>query len=883
VAAISLDKRYDPHKVEAKWYRFWMEQGFFHNPVDSSKKPYTIVIPPPNVTGILTMGHVLNNTIQDILIRWKRMDGFNALWLPGTDHAGIATQNVVEKELAKEGLSREDLGREKFLERVWEWKLSYGGKIVQQLQQLGCSCDWDRERFTMDEGLSKAVLETFVRLYEKGLIYRGKYIINWCPRCRTALADEEVEHQDLGGHLWYIKYPIKDSPKFITVATTRPETMLGDTAVAVNPKDERYLELQKQKVILPIVNRELVVIADDFVDPEFGTGIVKVTPAHDPNDFDMGQRHNLDSINIMNPDATMNENAGDYAGMDRFECRERLLADLKERDLLVKVKSHEHALGHCYRCHTAIEPYLSDQWFVKMRPLAESARRVVEEGEIKFYPRRWTKVYLNWIENIRDWCISRQIWWGHRIPIWHCDVCGEVMAAKEKPVRCTKCESANLRQDEDVLDTWFSSWLWPFSTLGWPEKTSELAYFYPTDALVTGPDIIFFWVARMVMAAMEFMGEVPFPHVYINGMVKDEQGRWMSKSLGNSPDPTEIIEEFGADALRLSMILITAEGQDAYFSKDKLVIGRNFANKIWNASRFVLMNLGDFDARQGSPESSRLSLVDRWIISSFQRTVTGVTKSLERYRLNEAAHQVYDFFWHEYCDWYLEWVKPRLYESEDKGDRETALWVASTILEGALRLLHPFMPFVTEEIWQHLPHEGESLMVTGWPQVERSNLDGQAEQVVGYLRDVIGAVRNIRAEMGVPPSRRARVLLKVEDQKVLRHLQANRHYLLDLAKIEELVVSEVVERSKATATAVVRGVEVFVPLEGLIDLVAERQRLEKEIERISELLAVVSKKLSNEDFLGRAPKEVVARERAKGEEYSQQLAKLQENLKFIAP
>jgi valyl-tRNA synthetase len=882
VAEITLEKRYDPQKVEEKWYRFWMEGNLFHATVDSSRKPYSIVIPPPNVTGILTMGHVLNNTIQDILVRWRRMQGFNALWLPGTDHAGIATQNVVEKELAKRGLKREDLGREQFLDQVWEWKRKYGGKIIQQLQQLGCSCDWHRERFTMDEGLSQAVLETFVRLYEKGLIYRGKYIINWCPRCRTALADEEVEHQELGGHLWYIKYPIKDSGDFITVATTRPETMLGDTAVAVNPTDERYLELQKQKIILPIVNRELPVIADDFVDPQFGTGIVKVTPAHDPNDFEMGQRHGLESINIMHPDATMNENAGDYAGMDRFECRERLLADLKERDLLVKVKSHAHALGHCYRCHTAIEPYLSDQWFVKMKPLAEPARRVVEEGRIKFYPRRWTKVYLNWIENIRDWCISRQIWWGHRIPIWHCEACGEVIAAKEKPSRCSKCESSDLRQDEDVLDTWFSSWLWPFSTLGWPEKTPDLEAFYPTDVLVTGPDIIFFWVARMVMAAMEFMGEIPFPHVYINGMVKDQLGRWMSKSLGNSPDPTEIIEEFGADALRLSMILITAEGQDAYFSKDKLVIGRNFANKIWNASRFVLMNLGGFDPGRVDREKLRLTLVDRWIISALQRTISGVTASLEKYRLNEAAHQIYEFFWHEFCDWYLEWVKPRLYDSEDQGDRETALWVTTTVLDKALRLLHPFMPFITEELWQQMPRDGESLMVAQWPRSDRAMRDSEAEEVVSHLRDLIGAIRNIRAEMNIPPVRKALVLLKAEDEKILDRLRTNSHYLLDLAKIKELVVGMEVERSKATATAVVKGVEVLVPLEGLIDLSAERQRLEKEIQRISKLMAGITKKLNNEDFLHKAPKEVVARERAKGEEYGRRLAKLQENLKFTA-
>ena len=881
MAERDLEKRYDPRKVESKWYSFWKNEGLFHASTDHPGESFTIVIPPPNVTGILTMGHVLNNTIQDVLIRWKRMQGRNTLWLPGTDHAGIATQNVVEKMLAREGLSREDLGRGKFLERVWEWKGEYGGRIIGQLQSLGCSCDWERERFTMDEGLSKAVREAFVRLYDRGLIYRGKYIINWCPRCRTALSDEEVQHQDLGGHLWYIKYPIEDSNEFITVATTRPETMLGDTAVAVNPTDGRYIELQKKSVILPIIKRRLPVIADDFVDPEFGTGIVKVTPAHDPNDFEMGQRHQLEFINIMNADGTMNEHAGDYQGMDRFECRERLLADLKERDLLVKVVSHQHALGHCYRCHTAIEPYLSKQWFVKMKPLAEAAQKVAEDGRLTFYPKRWTKVYLNWIENIRDWCISRQIWWGHRIPIWQCQDCDEIIAAREEPAGCTKCRSTNLRQEEDVLDTWFSSWLWPFSTLGWPDAVPDLKTFYPTDVLVTGPDIIFFWVARMVMAAMEFMGDVPFPEVYINGMVKDEQGRWMSKSLGNSPDPTAIIEEFGADALRLSMVLITAEGQDAYFSKEKLVIGRNFANKIWNASRFVLMNLEDFDPEQFDRENIRLSLVDRWILSSFERTAGKVTRALQRYRLNEAGHLIYEFFWHQYCDWYLEWVKPRLYGSGSAQERQAAQWVTVTVLEGALRLLHPFMPFITEEIWQQLPHEGNSIMTAPWPEGRSKDRDRPAEMVVERLRDIIVAVRNIRAEMGVPPARQATVLLRVEDDKLLQQMEENRS-LLDLAKVDRVVMGREVEKTKTSATAVVKDVEVFVPLEGLIDLDAERQRLQREVERISGLLDAVRKKLSNEQFVRKAPQEVVGRERSKEEELGQQLEKLNQNLKMLS-
>ena len=881
MAEMHLEKRYQPGKVEGKWYSYWKNEGLFHAAPGGPEETYTIVIPPPNVTGILTMGHVLNNTIQDVLIRWKRMQGRNTLWLPGTDHAGIATQNVVEKMLAREDLSREDLGREKFLERVWEWKAEYGGRIIGQLQLLGCSCDWDRERFTMDEGLSKAVREAFVRLYEKGLIYRGKYIINWCPRCRTALADEEVQHQDLGGHLWYIKYPVEGSDEFITVATTRPETMLGDTAVAVNPTDERYLELQKKHIILPIMKRRLPVIADDFVDPEFGTGIVKVTPAHDPNDFEMGQRHGLEFINIMNPDGTMNENAGDYQGMDRFECRERLLADLQERNLLVKVVSHEHALGHCYRCHTAIEPYLSNQWFVKMKPLAEAARKVAQDGRLTFYPQRWTKVYLNWIENIRDWCISRQIWWGHRIPIWQCRDCDEVIAAREEPTRCPKCGSTDLKQEADVLDTWFSSWLWPFSTLGWPDETPDLKTFYPTDVLVTGPDIIFFWVARMVMAAMEFIGQEPFPEVYINGMVKDEQGRWMSKSLGNSPDPTAIIEEFGADALRLSMILITAEGQDAYFSKEKLVIGRNFANKIWNASRFVLMNLEDYDGSTIDPDELQLSLMDRWILSAFDRTAAKITKALGRYRLNEAGHAIYEFFWHQFCDWYLEWVKPRFYDSASPEDHQAAQWVTMTVLEGALRLLHPFMPFITEEIWQQLPHEGTSIMTAPWPEGRARGRDRQAERVIEHLRDIIVAVRNIRAEMDVPPARKANVLLRIEDQELLQHLEENRA-LLDLAKVDRVDMGREVEKTKTCATAVVKDVEVFVPLEGLIDFEAERDRLGKEIDRISGLLKIIRGKLDNEQFVRKAPKEVVDRERTKQEELSQQLNKLKRNLDMLS-
>ncbi|MFQ6093028.1 MAG: valine--tRNA ligase [bacterium] len=880
-----LATRYDPKSVEERWYTFWEEQGFFHAEVGADKEPFSVVIPPPNVTGSLTMGHVMDNTPQDIVVRWRRMQGLETLWVPGTDHAGIATQNVVEKQLSEEGLTRHDLGRDQFLKRVWAWKENYGGQIINQLKRLGCSCDWQRERFTMDEGLSAAVQEAFVRLYEKRLIYRGKYIINWCPRCQTALSDEEVEHKELGGHLWYIRYPVKESDQYVVVATTRPETMLGDTAVAVNPKDERYQHLLGRTVVLPVVNREVPVIGDDFVDPEFGTGIVKVTPAHDPNDFEMGQRHHLETVVVMNGDGTMNENAGArYDGMDRLACRDLLVEDLQKQNLLEKIEPHIHSVGHCYRCQTMIEPYLSDQWFVRMRPLAEPAIQAVRDGTVRFFPERWATVYLDWMENIRDWCISRQIWWGHRIPVWYCQNCPKVMAVRSLPQTCPECGSTNLKQDEDVLDTWFSSWLWPFSTLGWPEETPELDYFYPISFQNSGYDIIFFWVARMIMAGFEFMGQPPFPEVYIHGMVKDEQGRWMSKSLGNSPDPLEIIDKFGADAVRFSMVLITAQGQDAYFSEERVAVGRNFANKIWNGARLVLLNSQDFSPDDLEPERLPYSLADRWILSRFNRTVESVTESLTQYRFNEAAQTLYDFIWHQYCDWYLELIKPRLY-GQDALDRRTVQYVALIVLDGFLKLLHPFMPFITEEIWQRVKQrvkgEGESIVIAQWPLSKEENVDGEAEQEMDTLQKVIVAIRNMRGEMNIPPGQQVRVIVSGDGQREVETVDRYKEYVLHLAKVERLGLGQGLPRPKNALSAVVGGLEVFLPLEGVVDLEVEKTRLAREIARISSQLAQSEKKLQDGNFVRRAPKAVVDRERKKREEYVASLEKLQRNLEII--
>ena len=880
-----MEKVYNPAVTEAKWYKWWEENGLFHSRPNSERRPYTIVIPPPNVTGMLTIGHVLNNTLQDILIRWKRMEGCEALWMPGTDHAGIATQNVVEQTLAKEDKTRHQLGRERFVERVWQWKQKYGGIIIQQLKMLGCSCDWERERFTMDEVLSRAVREAFVQLYEKGLIYRGKYIVNWCPRCQTALSDEESVHQEEKGFLWYIKYPLKDEDKYITVATTRPETMLGDTAVAVNPNDERYLALVGKTLILPLVDREIPIVADEFVDPEFGTGAVKVTPAHDPDDFEIAGRHKLPQMVIMNKDATMNEMVGpDYQGMDRYQCREKLLEDLRAQKLLVKAEDYTYSVSHCERCGTVLEPYLSDQWFVKMRPLAASAIEAVETGELRFFPGHWVKTYLHWLENIKDWCISRQLWWGHRIPIWYCQ-CGHQFAVREDPQECPRCGGKNLTQDEDVLDTWFSSWLWPFSTMGWPQNTPELRYFYPTNALVTAPDIIFLWVARMVMAGCEFMGECPFRDVYFTSLVRDLQGSKMSKSLGNSPDPTQVMKQFGADALRFTMTMLSPQGQDVYYSNEKVELGRNFCNKIWNAARFVLSNLPEKgEGKETKVESGGLELADRWILSRLNQTIRALTNSLQEYRFDEAAHCIYDFFWHEYCDWYLELIKPRLYQSSAEKGSKSARRLTAKVLRVSMQLLHPFMPFITEEIWYRLNarENGTSIMVSPWPQCDQQVVDETAERDMSLLQELVVAIRNIRAEMNVPPDRKADVMVRVSGKESLRLIRNHEGYITNLAKVQNLCAGpEVNKPHQHCATAVVKGMEVFVPLAGLIDLGRERERLEREVERLSEELERLSGRLEDGNFLKKAPAEVVKKERQKHLDCRENLEKLLVNLRAL--
>ncbi len=888
----AIPKVYDPKSVEERIYQFWLERRYFHAEVNPDRQPYTIVIPPPNVTDVLHMGHAYNNTFQDILIRFHRMQDKEALWLPGTDHAGIATQNVVERYLKRErNLSRQDLGREKFLELVWQWREERGRTIIEQLKKMGFSCDWERERFTMDEGFSRAVLEVFIRLYNKGLIYRGKYIINWCPRCQTALSDEEVEHEAQPGNLWYIRYPIQGTHQAMVVATTRPETMLGDVAVAVHPADKRYRDLIGQSATLPILGRELKIIADDAVDPEFGTGAVKVTPAHDPNDFLIGQRHQLEPINVMHEDATMNEQAGKYAGMDRLKARKHLLQDLKKGGFLEKVEDHTHAVGHCYRCHTVIEPYLSQQWFVKMKPLAEPALKAAREGQVKFHPNRWTKVFINWLENIHDWCISRQIWWGHRIPIYYCQSCGHQTAAMAPPEGCAKCGSARFEQDPDVLDTWFSSQLWPFATLGWPEKTPDLAYFYPTDTLVTGPDIIFFWVARMVMMGLEFMGEVPFHDVYFNGIIRDAQGRKMSKSLGNGIDPLELIETYSADAVRFSLLMLSAEGQDINLAPTDIELGRNFSNKLWNAFRFLWMNLeeahlarGKWEEVQALHKQKQLDLSDRWILSRYQKTVRKVTRSLEQFKFHEAVDAVYTFFWREYCDWYLELIKPRLYNETQPEHREAAMIVAVTVLKGLLRMLHPFVPFLTEELWQKVRHEAdaESIMIARWPEEQRTFSNDAAERDMEALQEVIGAVRNIRGEMNVPPTKPARVIIRGSNGVSLDLIKQHETYFQHLARVEALECCRDIEKPKKAASAVVQDLEIYVPLEGLIDLNVERARLEKEIQRLEDQLESLNLKLQSADFLKKAPEEIIAREKKKKADFESSLDKLKANLESLA-
>ena len=878
----NIPKVYDPKSFEKKWYEYWEQNKLFHAEVDKSKKPYSIVIPPPNVTGQLHMGHALDNTLQDILIRWRRMQGYNTLWMPGCDHAGIATQAKVEGALREEGKTRYDLGREKFLARVWDWKETYGSRIMYQLRSLGASCDWDRERFTMDEGCSKAVREVFVSLYEKGLIYQGTRITNWCPRCNTALSDIEVEHENENGHLWHLRYQVEGTDQYVQIATTRPETMFGDTGVAVHPDDDRYKALVGKMLILPVVNRRIPLFADAYVDPKFGTGAVKVTPAHDPNDFEMGERHSLEQIKVIENDGTMSKNTGKYAGMDRYECRKALVKELEETGVLVKVEEHEHAVGHCSRCHTTVEPLVSKQWFVKMESLAKPAIEAVKSGKIQFVPERFTKIYCNWLENIRDWCISRQLWWGHRIPAWYCEDCGETIVSRDDVTTCPKCGGQHLRRDEDVLDTWFSSGLWPFETMGWPENTEELKQFYPTSTLVTGYDIIFFWVARMVMMGLEFGKDIPFKHVFIHGLVRDSQGRKMSKSLGNGIDPVEVVEKYGADTLRFMLITGNTPGNDMRFYWERVESARNFANKLWNASRFMLMNLEGFD-KSFVPTAEDYTLADRWILSRYAKTARDVTDNLEKFELGEAGRMLYEFIWNEFCDWYIELAKARLYDKENQRPRQTAQYVLGYVLEHTLCLLHPFMPFITEEIWQHIPHEGKSVMTAEWPVAETALLDDAGELYMTAIMETIKTVRNLRAEVNAAPGRKSEVILHFADEKLRQVFADNEGYLTVLAAAEPVTVQAAeAEKPENAMAGVVNGVEIYLPLKGLIDVEKETARLNKELANLDKEVKRLEGKLSNPGFLAKAPADVVAKEKEKQQGYEEKRTAVQERLAYLA-
>jgi valyl-tRNA synthetase len=866
----ALQHPYDPARVEARWYAFWEDRGVFRpagpsEGAEGGAKPFVISIPPPNVTGSLTMGHLLGESLRDLIVRWQRMEGRETLYVPGMDHAGIATQNVVEKKLRDSGRSRQDLGREAFVQEVWAWKEQYGGLILKQMRRLGTSADWSRERFTFDPDYSRAVLSVFERLHDKGLIYRGYYIVNWCPRCRTALSDEEVDHVETQGTLYFIRYPIEDGDKSVTVATTRPETMLGDTAVAVNPKDRRYTKLIGKSAVLPLVRREIPIIADEMVDPKFGTGAVKITPAHDANDFQTGQRHHLPQLIVIDEGGLMNENAGDFRGLDRFEARKRIVAALNDAGYLEKTEPHMHSVGHCSRCGTVIEPYLSRQWFVKMAPLAAPAIEAAKRGRVKFFPVRWKKVYLHWLENIRDWCISRQLWWGHRIPVWY--------RGEEMVVSIEKPQGEGWVQDEDVLDTWFSSWLWPFAILGWPEETPDLARFFPNSLMVTGSDIIFFWVSRMIMAGYEFTGETPFPHVYFTSIVRDAQGRKMSKSLGNSPDPLEIMERYGADAVRFAMIYFTPTGQDMLFDEKRIETGKFFANKIWNAAKLVQMRLGDEDLSRVRESALELTLADRWILSRYANAVKDVTRNLKTYRFNEAANALYHFAWNEYCDWYLELVKPRWTEDAAPTDRRAARWVAWKVLDGILRLLHPFMPFVTEELWQALPHDGECLATASWPKAKKAWFDAESEREVAFLQEVVVAVRNLRAENNLPPGKKVPVTIRGTDAQLdlVQRLEAP---IRALARLESIDLSRDGQRPAVAASAVVHGAEIFLPLEGLKDLDEERVRLASQAAKLLDDLEGVRRKLRNQDFLTKARADVVEKERQRFVQLEETLEKL---------
>ena len=891
--ARELAKTYDPKGIEDRLYQKWLDKKYFHAEVDHSRTPFTIVIPPPNITGQLHMGHALDNTMQDILIRWKRMQGYNALWQPGTDHASIATEVRIIKTLKEEGTSKEELGREKFLERAWDWKKEYGGRIISQLKKLGSSCDWDRERFTMDEGCNKAVKEVFIKMYNKGYIYQGSRIINWCPVCNTSISDAEVEYEEQAGHLWHIKYPLMDketgkpsTTEFLEFATTRPETMLGDTAVAINPDDERYTHLKGRSVWLPLVNKEIPIVEDSYVDVEFGTGVVKITPAHDPNDFEVGKRHNLDVINIMNDDATINENGGEYAGLERYEARKRIVEDLDKLGLLVRIEDYTHNVGTHDRCGTTVEPLVKKQWFVKMDELIKPARKAVESGEIRLVPDRMDKVYYNWVDNIRDWCISRQLWWGHRIPAYTCDECGEMVVDYDAPAKCPKCGCTHMTQDPDTLDTWFSSALWPFETLGWPENTEDLKYFYPTDVLVTGYDIIFFWVIRMIFSGYEHMGEKPFKTVLFHGLVRDSQGRKMSKSLGNGIDPLEVIDQYGADALRLTLITGNAPGNDMRFYYERVENSRNFANKIWNASRFIMMNMDQFLEKTGKtitePAEGDLLPVDKWILSRLNTLVKDMTDNMDRFELGIAVQKVYDFLWEEFCDWYIEMVKPRLYATDDEKGQNAALWTLKTVLINALKLLHPYMPFITEEIFCNIQDEEESIMVSRWPEYKNEWSYEKEEKAVELIKTAVKGIRNIRSEMNVAPSRKAEVFVVSDDSSVLDVFEEGKLFFASLSYASE-VKTQTDKNGIAddAVSVVIPGATLYIPFAELVDIAAEKERLEKEKKRLEGELKRSESMLTNERFLSKAPQAKIDEEKAKQEKYRQMMEQVESRLNSL--
>ena len=876
-----LAKTYDPKGLEERLYQKWLDNKYFHAEVNRDKKPFTIVMPPPNVTGQLHMGHALDETMQDILIRFKRMQGYEALWQPGTDHAAIATEVKVIEKLKEQGINKEDLGREEFLKHAWAWKEEYGGKIINQLKKLGASADWDRERFTMDEGCSKAVKDVFIRLYEKGYIYKGSRIINWCPVCQTSISDAEVEHEDQDGFFWHINYPIVgEEGRFVEIATTRPETLLGDTAVAVNPEDERYKDLIGKMLKLPLTDREIPVIADEYVDKEFGTGCVKITPAHDPNDFEVGKRHNLEEINIMNDDATINDLGGKYAGMDRYEARKAMVKDLEELGLLVKVVPHSHSVGTHDRCGTTVEPMIKPQWFVRMKEMGEAAIKTLQDGNLTFVPERFDKIYMHWLENIRDWCISRQLWWGHRIPAYYCDNCGETVVARELPSVCPKCGCEHLTQDEDTLDTWFSSALWPFSTLGWPDNTEELNYFYPTDVLVTGYDIIFFWVIRMVFSGLEQTGKTPFHHVLIHGLVRDSQGRKMSKSLGNGIDPLEVIDKYGADALRLTLMTGNAPGNDMRFYWERVEASRNFANKVWNASRFIMMNLEKAEVPQ-EIDLNALTGADKWILSKVNKLAEEVTENMDKYELGIAVQKVYDFIWEEFCDWYIEMVKPRLYNEEDT-TKAAALWTLKTVLGNALKLLHPYMPFITEEIYCTLRPEEESIMIASWPE-RKAEWDFEAdEEAVEIIKEAVRSIRNVRTGMNVPPSKKAKVFVVSEDEAIRETFENGKVFFGTLGYASEVVVqADKAGIDEDAVSAVTSKAVIYMPFAELVDIEKEVERLHKEEEKLNKELARVKGMLSNERFVSKAPESKVAEEKAKLEKYTNMMEQVKERLKQL--